>query len=681
MTFWCWLALAWAGEADVELERGRVALERQEFQAARDRAVSALGDEPGLAGGHQLYVDATTGAGLGSRGLYELIGIEIEDPPGFAERDALAEAVKVGDWHAIRDLTEQLLLTHPSAPDLLLPLWSSASGKVVKLRGRVVRALVAPEALAAAELEGLYRLRRLLLEVGDATARAAVDAALVARGEDQPPPRPPLTRIEKGDVALQLSKEPVPALPWAYPAEQVEIVSRLAEIWNKAGRHRHLALAWQQVQRQSDDPTAWSGEAEAWLAGQEHDKALVAATAAVLRSTHPRNVDLVAFNDDRQRADLARALLVRARTQEARGAAFAARADLALAQLLSGQVLDDKLAERLDKAITLEVRARESRYPTSGASVPAEVALGRAVRSTDPAEVQEAVTDAMVLASQGTRGGRMLAEQPELFEDLFGRAQMALAKSESEAGRVDQARAAAVIGTILTDRAHPWWWATRGQLQERNGEYDAAFASFAVARGLGVPGLEPELARTYVGIADWEVAANNLGGMPPATPAPKEELVVARPAGPARKKPGERPATAPRLEEPFPQFILESDYGQLSLAALKGRVVVLTFWDSQCGECLQMLPAFGSLARRLRKEGRDMVVIGVSSDADKAKFEQVYRLGQRWCDLVHAPTLGEKFGITRNPTTWVIDRTGVARYFVDHWLSAEELESYVRQVE
>lgn len=674
------LAAAFAGDADLELERGRVALERQEYQAARDRAVSALGDAPGLAGAHQLYVDATTGAGLGSRGLYELIGLETEDPPGTQERNALTEAVTAHDWRMIRDLTERVLFTYPTAPDLLQPLWDSTDAKVVKLRSRVVRALITPEALTAADVEGLYRLRRLLLEVGDDEHRAVVDAALVAEGEDKPPPRAPLTRMEQMDAALQLSKEPVPALPWAYPSEQVQIVGRLGEIWLKAGRFRHLALAWQQVQRDSDDPMAWTGEAEAWLAGKENDKALVAASSAVLRSTHPRNVDLVALNEDRQRQDLAQALLVKARAEEAAGDPVSARADLALGQVLSESTLDPKLAERLDKVNTLELRARETRYPTSRGTA-AEAAIAAAASSKDPAVVQAAVTDALVLSTIGTSGGKLLAEQAELFVDLFGRAQMALAESENEAGRIDQARAAAVIATLLTGRSHPWWWATRGQLQERNGEYDAAFASYAIARGLGVPELDEALARTYVGIADWEVAANTIGGMPPATVAAKEPLVAARPAGPARRKPGERPATAPRLEEPFPSFILESDYGQLSLAALKGRVVVLTFWDSDCGECLQMLPAFGSLARRLRKEGRDMVVIGISSDEEKASFDKVFRLGQRWCDLVHAPTLAEKFGITRVPTTWVIDRTGVARYFVDHWLSAEELESYVRQVE
>ena len=74
------VAVARAGEPELEVERGRVAFEREEYQAARDRAISALGEAPGLGGAHQLYVDATTAAGLGSRGLFELVSLEMTTP-------------------------------------------------------------------------------------------------------------------------------------------------------------------------------------------------------------------------------------------------------------------------------------------------------------------------------------------------------------------------------------------------------------------------------------------------------------------------------------------------------------------------------------------------------------------------------------------------------------------------
>jgi hypothetical protein len=92
-----------------------------------------------------------------------------------------------------------------------------------------------------------------------------------------------------------------------------------------------------------------------------------------------------------------------------------------------------------------------------------------------------------------------------------------------------------------------------------------------------------------------------------------------------------------------------------------------------------MLPALGRLARTLRAEGRDVVVLGVSTDEDPAAFDDVFRVGEHWAELVRSPELGRKAGVQQVPTTWVVDAEGIARYGVDRWVPTAAIEAKVRE--
>jgi peroxiredoxin len=102
--------------------------------------------------------------------------------------------------------------------------------------------------------------------------------------------------------------------------------------------------------------------------------------------------------------------------------------------------------------------------------------------------------------------------------------------------------------------------------------------------------------------------------------------------------------------------------GKVSLADLKGKVVVLDFWATWCGPCLKEIPAYADFWRK--NQGRGVEVIGVvfeSGDPQEIQdFVRENRIPYR--QLLGDDQLQEAFKANQGfPTTFVIDGQGIIR--------------------
>ena len=131
----------------------------------------------------------------------------------------------------------------------------------------------------------------------------------------------------------------------------------------------------------------------------------------------------------------------------------------------------------------------------------------------------------------------------------------------------------------------------------------------------------------------------------------------------ARKRklpPGAIPGRAAPARKPAPNFTLvDSNGAKVTLASLKGKVVLLNFWATWCGPCQIEIPWFIEFQRQYKD--RDFAVLGVSLDEDgwKSVLPFVAREKLNYRVMVTNEEVDQMYGgVDSLPTTFIIDREG-----------------------
>jgi peroxiredoxin len=114
---------------------------------------------------------------------------------------------------------------------------------------------------------------------------------------------------------------------------------------------------------------------------------------------------------------------------------------------------------------------------------------------------------------------------------------------------------------------------------------------------------------------------------------------------------------------PAPDFTLAArDGGKVSLAELKGQVVMINFWATWCGPCRQEMPLFAQLQSKYEPLGFTLLAVNVEPDS-AAAVNWLKGMPITFPVLFDTDSaVAGRFGVEGMPSTVFVDRQGQVRY-------------------
>ena len=111
--------------------------------------------------------------------------------------------------------------------------------------------------------------------------------------------------------------------------------------------------------------------------------------------------------------------------------------------------------------------------------------------------------------------------------------------------------------------------------------------------------------------------------------------------------------------------------------SIKGKVVILHFWQVGCSSCKLEMPAMDVLYKQYQRKGLEVLAVNVGQKKEvvqrfAAELRASYPL------LIDPDEKGARlFGVTDVPRTYVIDRNGIVRYRILGGATPETLKKLI----
>ena len=137
-------------------------------------------------------------------------------------------------------------------------------------------------------------------------------------------------------------------------------------------------------------------------------------------------------------------------------------------------------------------------------------------------------------------------------------------------------------------------------------------------------------------------------------------------------------------------IVLYDQYGKKhNIEEYKGKVVVINFWGTWCGYCVEEMPEFEKVYKEVGSNKKDVIILGVAGPKSKENQNNVDVEKDKVISFLKKknityPTLMDETGksfddykVRALPMTYVINKDGYLEGFVSGAITAEQLRKAV----
>ena len=142
----------------------------------------------------------------------------------------------------------------------------------------------------------------------------------------------------------------------------------------------------------------------------------------------------------------------------------------------------------------------------------------------------------------------------------------------------------------------------------------------------------------------------------------------------------------------LPNIVLYDQYGKKhNIEEYKGKVVVINFWATWCGYCVEEMPAFEKVYKEFGSNKKDVIILGVAGPKTKQNLNNVDVEKDKIISFLNKnkityPTLMDETGksfddykVRALPMTYVINKDGYLEGFVSGAITSEQLRKAINE--
>jgi thiol-disulfide isomerase/thioredoxin len=116
--------------------------------------------------------------------------------------------------------------------------------------------------------------------------------------------------------------------------------------------------------------------------------------------------------------------------------------------------------------------------------------------------------------------------------------------------------------------------------------------------------------------------------------------------------------------KPVPMKFVAVDGREVDLSRMRGKVVLVDFWETECVPCVAEMPRVKAALEMYQEKGFE--VIGISSDTDKGKLERLLKeKAITWPQYFEGRQRNQfvnEYGINSFPHMFLVDKKGCLRF-------------------